>query len=962
MAFQWQDADALDRPPATGDFQWRDADGGQQTMASELQMMSSHANSAIGLPEDAPSILDRLKLYAAPLAGPAAGLHALADLTARKNPRALMEQETNDAAMLASFMVPAARAIKGVGPIARLARVAQSGLTNAAWGAGVGAVAHMDDKPLEHAVEDAATWGLFGAGLHGAGEAVGATWGVTRPARAAVGKWMTGWAKEPGFSATLPAFGRLAERQVTEMPPAMLQLAAARRAVENAARRAKLVGEDGKMDRDLVDEIRTLMPTASADALEQAKPQELWDTARTIRYLHDKSIASKTAVDAVNPWIGRGNKSIAQFVTETGANILNTYSSIGAMGPARWLRVMGAFSSSFKRWADQYGTSGKYIAKMLDDHQRAAIRFSAPLVDRIQLALKPLRAHELENFVDVVQGEDVPVSQAVSHAAKEWEAIRQEVAKQAGEAGVMKYVDGKWEAFKPRDVYFPRFYTKSSLAALPKPELDQLLADYKVQSVDEFLQKANARRYTDPLGGQQSSGLAKIVSGNLQRSRWTNAPGYERDPRKVLPLYLLKAGQSVKATQMFGPQQEVLRGALQSIERRTGSGVEMRLFSDVIRKAVGGWADPTWNDLYNLGSSLQVASKIKLGATLKHFPGQLLNTLITSGTHRSYEAALQMLERDPKMQRMVRDSGVLLRDALPQLTEWDDLPGGKLIGAAKAMSTFTANATMLTPAMRVQRAHAALVGFMRAQEVTDAIMGELAKSKGVTTPRLKRLTDALASLGIHPETVIARGGQLTRDELLEAGLKTAFDTQLMSRIGDLPPMMHNQIGRFLYLFKSAAFQQAIVNKRLIMQPFVEWIDSRGRAGSPKPLIKWLARAGFDHAVTANLIAQSRMWFNGTDQRGDEAANALIDAAHAANGAGLLGLWADILEAAGRKDKTANTMVATLGGPIIYDVADAVQSTGRSIEELNPRPLLGFGAAHVPLAGTRLRNWIDPHDN
>lgn len=959
-------------PPSLYTDQPESLTAGRWNGPDDLAKQAQVANQVTGHEEGkGPSYWDGIAMLGEMYSGgvPSA-LGKFSDLMA-KNPEHPVQQSLaigGQTGMAALSLLPGAKAPAMLAKTA-LGRTAFSAGAAGLMGAPVGALEHLDD-PLSGALHEAGNWALGGGLIHGAFEAPGVIKDVVQ---GAVRK-LAPWAFEPRGTAKIPAFAGAPERTVSVLDPELQKTIAARTMLNKAAVRARLVTSDGVLDTKTLNEVRALLPEPTTVPLSEAGPQELTDLSRAVQYMTDKKVPTSrpiTGTGANKAWEGTAG-DITRYEAEAASALLGPSTAGAGKGLPQYMRMVGSGISSFKRWADQFGNAGKFFSDKINSAQERAIIHAAPWITKLKEPLDALSPAELDRFTDVIEGNDVLPeggNTALHTAVDAWHSIQQEVAQKAKDIGMMvRGKDGEWKPFQPRDFYFPRMWTKQSLAKMDSFDKADLFAeankmrpkDGPAITDDNSFLEAMYKARGNLLNEKGQWRLADVVSSNLQRQRWTDLQGYERDPKIALPVYLLKAGQALSATEHFGQRQELLEGMLQTIQKNQGKGQDLNHFVDLARKTIGGWSDPTWNDLYNVTSSVEIGTRLGLGATLKHFPGQIWNTIIQGGGQEALGAMGKMTGKDPAFTKLVNETGVSLRqlinNLIPEMAhEAQELPGSKFARGMKTWSNGWTKAIGLQHFVQIQRFHAAATGILEAKKFTADLMSELGKTNG-SAARVKTLAGWLHELNLDPAEIIRSGGKLTDEQLRTAGLHKAFDTQLMGRFGDLPPLAHNQIGRFLYLFKSAAFQQGVVNKEQVWKPFLVWVDSGGLKGTPKPMVKWLARAGTDKFAAGHAIAYIKAFGSGKEVD-EEEKNHMLEAITAANSAGMLGWWADLLESIDRPRADSNSLLGNLAGPIISDAVDLGFSAGESVAKLSPKPIAGWAVGHVPIIGRRLRRGL-----
>lgn len=223
-------------------------------------------------------------------------------------------------------------------------------------------------------------------------------------------------------------------------------------------------------------------------------------------------------------------------------------------------------------------------------------------------------------------------------------------------------------------------------------------------------------------------------------------------------------------------------------------------------------------------------------------------------------------------------------------------------------------------------------GFEQAvQDVSTALKKSLSKADAKS---LKKLEKKFIELDLDPESIALRGGELTEEEIMKAGLKISSDVNFFGDALSLPNFWKSPTGRFLTQFKSFSYQQSVFMKRAVLDPLY-------KDGDAEPLMRALGAMG----VTGELVSDAKHLLK-WKERDEKGFDRVMDNILAGGG---FGIAYDAI----RASQFQNGLVNLALGPTIGDVSLGVQGLAQA--GMGHPKLLAERAAHtiVPVGAQAL---------
>lgn len=397
--------------------------------------------------------------------------------------------------------------------------------------------------------------------------------------------------------------------------------------------------------------------------------------------------------------------------------------------------------------------------------------------------------------------------------------------------------------------------------------------------------------------------------GPLERVREIDFPFYDRDPRSVIPTYMLGATKRLEEITTLGPKLEQIDNLIGKVRIADGTDAAQSVAKLVNRVRGVVETSPTrekWS-LY-----LRAFNIPKLAFSQIANVGQNLNTLLQSDLKSFAKGIAYSFTEEGKHRAL--QTGATMESILRQAHETAGV-GGSFGEKFLKWTGFSA-------VERANRTVAANVGLEYARST-------FLKLQRNPNPIYKA---RLAELGINTDRALARG-LLTEEELQRAGQMMAEITQFRGRNIDLPAFVASPEGKIVFQFKSFAFQQAKFLKNRFAQ--------QAKNGNYGGIARDLLILGTVFPATGEVIADVRSLLTGS-KRPTGALDRYFSDILAVGGFGIV---SDALVSANYGFLAENIL-----GPTIGTATDAVQrvvqaATKRRINPGDVKFLLnqtGFG--------------------
>ena len=532
-------------------------------------------------------------------------------------------------------------------------------------------------------------------------------------------------------------------------------------------------------------------------------------------------------------------------------------------------------------------------------------------------------------------------------------AILADVRQKAEDSGVplTDAQSDELRAFIGREDFgMPRVYTNVSKLLKPGELRDQAMAAFKKRGVSEeegdriLREMADRAKNIDPedLGGMRYMGL---------KGRQYDLPGFNTDPRAVLPGYFYKMAREIENHARFGPLEAA--GEVGTPVNKTLGERFPRAFAhldalpesdrkstarSIIESQLGAF------DKGNLGARIFTKSaQIQVPTKLMHSAitqlTQFFGAHIQHGFRGTLNGMVKLASRDPEAMEAINMSGAylesLIRDSEQSL-------GGIGQFGSKALS-----AVGMTKADRGARIYGGMRGFMESQYAAQQLRKLLdyqsmpGKFKPFMKQEMVRLERKFTELGLDPAKIVEQGGVLTKADMAKAAQTLSTDVNFWSDALSLPHFYKTPWGRVFLQFKSFSDQAARFTKRAVIDP----IHDRGD-------VEPLARALLLTGTSGELVQDVKSLLRGKPRKEQGTDRLIKDLASGS----MFGIWADVAQSTNSLD----WMYSFMAGPQISDIVKlgyGMGQLGRGNERPLGKQLLGTAipliTSQVPVAGTVL---------
>jgi hypothetical protein len=553
----------------------------------------------------------------------------------------------------------------------------------------------------------------------------------------------------------------------------------------------------------------------------------------------------------------------------------------------------GAVSAGASRFR-QLGPAGEKLADLAE--QARVNTYSRIAVEGrpVELMARKFSEKEAEVIFDIMEG--APSNNVrLNDAAAKLSSMLEFYDREATELALpqMSASTGIVHPYQGRTAYAPHVYTESSIHRYSPPaERVGMLRRYKKLP-------------------------AQIRSGNVQFSRETDLPGYERNAFKAITLYIERTAPRIEQAKILGAKDEVADGLLKEIGASHGRGAE-----EQARGIYRAFAQPTAQGYSPISGFLRdLSAPIFLTYAGIIQPSQvMLNTSAREGYLNTIKGLAQYAFNPVQREIAIR-SGASLHSAVEEMAHSG--------GVASAWSHLIG----LSQADRANRIASGLAASYRATDVGRAL------AAGKLTP--KNLIDA-KRLGLSVDSVIQQGGELTQEQSREAMLRGSISTQFLADALSLPLYSRSPWGKVIYLYKSFALNQG---------RFVKDLVKDARMGHWGPLSRYAATMGTAGMAYGELMRTLR-----GQPANDSPVWRTIDNLMSVGG---LGVFADMMRSVGRNPEA---IYGTLTGPIISeavgttsDVAKGVRGDWKPIQ----KRVLRRTVRRIPIIGPEIYEEMKP---
>lgn len=452
-----------------------------------------------------------------------------------------------------------------------------------------------------------------------------------------------------------------------------------------------------------------------------------------------------------------------------------------------WIeRFWREFIAPEKSTIIRMGEPGKQLIKKLDDAKFYEESTKGSAKFETMQAMEKLSPQELDNMTSALNEGIAPINDRVKNAVTVVDKWRNFFAEKAQEAKLkIKTPSGELRDWSPRKDYFPHYfpekmspYNLQEIISKGGKNKEELLSDLVGKGygkdtaeaetmLQDWLDRVAKRKIEE---GTLKKGEAAMgqAEPHLETARLPHEPpGWERDPRKVLPQYYGDAARRVSEAQYFGPNDEKLEPLYEEITKLYGKNrsdwAKQRIQTELER--IKGADDPLAT-----ARALNVTSSMAFSAIPNM--AQKINAVLTHGIKAAAKGAKTY--KTPEGLEMAARSGVLEGNITKEMGDT-----GK--GATKRLADFFLNVHKFSGTESGNNAFSAntVVPYLD-NKVSDLFKRFEQVRKTPTSPIARKFYDNvrkdLEELNINPDEVLKRQNLSPED----------YNTATSKIIKDLP--------------------------------------------------------------------------------------------------------------------------------------------------------------------------------
>ena len=567
------------------------------------------------------------------------------------------------------------------------------------------------------------------------------------------------------------------------------------------------------------------------------------------------------------------------------------------------------------------GEGGKQLAKRLDDMNNTSERMTGNFVADYGKAVSGLKDDQIENVLKFLDGQSVELNSQETVVAN---ALRKQLNKAAEESIKskleIKLPDGKKVPFTPRENYLPHILDVEKLKNFRDETISHLTSTGQIKDatiatsfIDDIISGMSVTEAYQRYFGQNTPKRF----GNLEFARILDFPSEVlRYDKKLLPDYLEGAAKRINEARNFGADNEILTNILNNMQK---SGEDTRVASDIMDRNLGlNKENPAINQ--GVGAIKQVQAAMKLGLGAISNAGQSVNTATKFGIRNTIKNIFKA--GSPESQDFALRSGATVESAIKQIKNEMEGAGG--------LDKITAPGFNLVE--KFNRTVAANAG----KDFVEQRFSDFLKN-----PKDTKVIQDLSKLieNFNPEEAI-KAGQLTADQLQQAGQKAVNITQFKTRPIDLPPTWSSAWGRLLTQFKSFSYKHAQFIKNEVLVPALKREDF-------KPLLRY--------TILGLVVGEGIADLKALVRRRERPTNPTERALDNLSSVGGIGLLQDAINASQRGSEA---VMSFLAGPSVSDIAKITGGVALALQG-KPKTIGRFALGNIPIIGQPLANTVFP---
>lgn len=542
------------------------------------------------------------------------------------------------------------------------------------------------------------------------------------------------------------------------------------------------------------------------------------------------------------------------------------------------------------------------------------------------------------SFGTMAQDAELPVVDTLKREALYYRNLRRGMGPREARAAASK---ASKKAFEPMENYMPHYFTPQMIM---RYKVDGTLRNETLAKLAERFPGLGKSEYNDILDSLLT-GPEDVRNGVLQHMRVMDLEGYDTDWYSVTRRYIMQSSRRLAEAQVFGKNDEVMKRLAQGTWVETGDKKKAQMLMSVYRATVGR-GDRRYAALVRPLTAVHAMTMLSTSALMQ--PIQLLNMIPLMGTRNTFEALSKTLMDMPRTPfwkgapeaKLGTEAGTSALSGVAFNSIIDDFGPVTDVGQIPAMWSRLIGLEYMD---NVNRLVAATGGRIASEQWGRALVGNVSRASR------KIAEERLTSAGLDVGAIAARGGQLTEEEVRQAGRWVARYTQFGNRPMDMPELRTSPLGPLVYLFRTYSIQQAEFLWRegefAIRQP-EQW----------KHMAAWLGMSALTAPLVSDVIDEIKK------RQGDEAKvgpyRAVLRQTLQAGGAGAF--W-DVTRAAARgpdalmqwtAGPTATELTTLLGSDIPQAIGVTKLEQG-NVYEPNLTPMLSHGTRRIPIFGPML---------
>jgi len=385
--------------------------------------------------------------------------------------------------------------------------------------------------------------------------------------------------------------------------------------------------------------------------------------------------------------------------------------------------------------------------------------------------------------------------------------------------------------------------------------------------------------------------------GSLERARELDFPFFERDPRKVIPNYIIKSTKRLEEIGVFGQKNEELNKLVGKIGQKFKADIDVA--KDFQKLTDIAFGKVTASQSRQKGSaflrSLQVP---KLAfSSIVNVGQSFVNPALYGDLPSTFRALFWTSKNFSQAMKEARKGGVLIDDLAHEIAE--------KAGASSPVARKFLKLVGFTATEKWNRVSSYIAG----REYAKNLGKQITKSNSVTARR------KLTELGLDADKIKLAKGIISEEDLATAGALFSDATQFTAQPAKMPAFASSPEGRVFFQFKNFAFNQS----KLLKDELVSSI----KEGNYKRAVRTLVVLGTVFPITGEVLGDIRAVVTRRERTTEALDRYLEDIAFA----GGTGMFVDMVNSA-----SYGKLLEALAGPTVSTGAGIVEKLVQGIEK------------------------------